>query len=31
MDNQNRSTVLQWLVPTVIMMIVVVAMLINFQ
>ncbi len=31
MDNQNRSTVLQWLVPTVIMMIVVVAMLINFS
>lgn len=31
MDSQNRSTVLQWLVPTTIMMVVVVAMLINFS
>ncbi len=31
MDNQNRSTVLQWLVPTTIMTVVVVAMLINFS
>lgn len=31
MDNQNKSSVLQWLVPTVIMMVVVVAMLINFS
>lgn len=30
MDNQNRSSVLQWLVPTTIMMVVVIIMLISF-
>lgn len=31
MDNQNRSSVLQWLIPTAIMMVVVIAMLISFS
>ncbi len=31
MDNQNRSSVLQWLIPTGIMMVVVVAMLLSFS
>ncbi|MDE5939920.1 MAG: sensor domain-containing diguanylate cyclase [Lachnospiraceae bacterium] len=31
MDNQNRSSVLQWLVPTGIMMVVVIAMLLSFS
>lgn len=31
MDNQNRSSVLQWLVPTSIMMVVVIVMLISFS
>ena len=30
MDNQNKSSVLQWLIPTGIMMVVVVGMLVNF-
>lgn len=30
MDNQNRSSVLQWLIPTGVMMVVVVAMLVSF-
>lgn len=31
MDNQDRSTVFQWLIPTAVMMVVVMAMLINFS
>ncbi len=31
MDNRNRSSVLQWLIPTAVMMVVVMAMLINFS
>lgn len=31
MDNQNRSSVLQWLIPTGIMMVVVIAMLLSFS
>ncbi|MDE5717207.1 MAG: sensor domain-containing diguanylate cyclase [Lachnospiraceae bacterium] len=31
MDNQNRSSVLQWLVPTGVMMVVVIAMLLSFS
>ena len=30
MSNQNRSSVLQWLIPTGIMMVVVVVMLVSF-
>ena len=31
MDNQNRSSVLQWLIPTGIMMVVVIGMLLSFS
>ena len=31
MDNRNKSSVLQWVIPTAIMMVVVMAMLINFS
>ena len=31
MDNQDKSSVLQWLIPTGIMMVVVVAMLLSFS
>lgn len=31
MDNQNRSSVLQWLIPTGVMMVVVIAMLLSFS